>query len=569
MIVPLPSIRDYSQTDKGIIIRARVYEEFAPTISAVYGRIEDSGKGTLRLDKEEIKRWLLRVFRERLDVHLNNTSENFFAAGVDSLRAARMLNIIKTEVFLNRKNPSTNIVYDTQNVEQLASYLHNLQTGTAIASRQDKQVFDMTQMTDMIQKYSKFDKYVDEGSPSEFQSVLLIGAIGFLGSFVLAQLLRTQSVVRIYCPVRAASPKEARGRLLSFLSSCRFPDDYRHDLDRIHALHIDSVLDIAPSLSEQESNYTRLTHIIHCAWPVNFNIPLSTFEDHISSLHRLLQLSLSSRNPHPAHFLFCSSASTASNCASPVPEAPMASLTSAANTGYGRSKLVAEKIIQQAVGSVEAKASILRIGQIIGDTLHHAKWTDSDAVPLMIRSALTTSALPALNERCAWLPVDTVAKCVLEIAGLGDADHAEREPNHHHNGDDDPSRPLSPSHVYNLVNPHTFAWTTDFLPALSATGLRFETLAPGSWLQRLRDHGGREVERGPWVKLMAFWEEKVERSSAGDDRRGEDGRGGGQMFETAVARGRSPALRGAPDVLAEDYVQAMMAAWMEKWRVAV
>ena len=77
------------------------------------------------------------------------------------------------------------------------------------------------------------------------------------------------------------------------------------------------------------------------------------------------------------------------------------------------------------------------------------------------------------------------------------------------------------------------------------------------------------MERGPWVKLMAFWEEKVERSSAGDDRRGEDGRGGGQMFETAVARGRSPALRGAPDVLAEDYVQAMMAAWMEKWRVAV
>ncbi|KAL9123590.1 MAG: hypothetical protein Q9175_008325 [Cornicularia normoerica] len=233
MIVPLPVTRDYPQTDKGTFIRARVYEEFTSEISAMYERVGNSDEGTLRLGIEDLERWLLRNFRERLNIHLGNTEENFFAAGVDSLQAARMLNIIRKELFLNGKYPSTNAVYDAQNVEQLALYLHKIQTGTATEDRKDEQISDMT---DIIENHSNFNKHVPQGSSPETKSVLLTGATGFLGSYILAQLLRTHSVARIYCPVRAASPKEARDRLISSLSSRRFPDAHQFDRNRILAI---------------------------------------------------------------------------------------------------------------------------------------------------------------------------------------------------------------------------------------------------------------------------------------------------------------------------------------------
>ncbi|CAF9941432.1 MAG: hypothetical protein ALECFALPRED_009109 [Alectoria fallacina] len=578
MIIPLPVSRECPQTDKGTVIRARIYEEFAPAISALYEKLGNLGEGTLRLEIEELKRWLLRVFRERLEIHLRDTEEDFFAAGVDSLQATRMLNIIKRELFLNGKNPNTNAVYDTQNIEQLALYLHDLQTGIATENRKDKRIFDVA---NMIESHSKFDKHISQGSSPGTKSVLLTGATGFLCSYILAQLLKNRSVARIYCPVRASSPTEARDRLLSSLSSRHLSDAHQDDINRIHAIHSDSFPHLASSLLEQEPYCTRLTHIIHCAWPVNFNLPFSTFDDQIHTLHHLLQLSLSTRSPKPAHFIFCSSVSAASFSPSPVPEAPLASFSYAANTGYGCSKSVAEKIIQKAVESAGAKASILRIGQIVGDTLHQSMWNDSDAIPLMVRSALAIGALPALNERCAWLPVDTVARSVVEIAGLceGGGREEEEEAVQTDAGHECDTPSLLPApYVFNVVNPHTFAWTETFLPALRAAApasFAFETLAPETWLRRLRDYNDGEqdaAKKNPSVKLLGFWATKIEPPTTlalvkSEDRSGEEEKvgAGTQTFETGMARGKSLALRGAPDVIAEGYVSVMLEKWLEKW----
>jgi len=164
----------------------------------------------------------------------------------------------------------------------------------------------------------------------------------------------------------------------------------------------------------------------------------------------------------------------------------MPSLGYAANTGYGRSKLVAEKIIQRTIESAGAHATILRLGQIIGDSAH-STWSINDAIPSMVRSALTMHSLPALDEECAWLPVDTAAASVMDNTGLA-ADTSDT--------DDD----ASSTYVLGLVNPHTFLWTRDFLPALRVAGLRFDALAPREWLRQLRD-SDIDVEKNPAVKL--------------------------------------------------------------------
>lgn len=70
--------------------------------------------------------------------------------------------------------------------------------------------------------------------------------------------------------------------------------------------------------------------------------------------------------------------------------------------GYARSKLVAERIIKAAAEKTGMVARILRIGQIIGDS-EFGIWNTTEAIPLMIQSAVTLGVLPDLDEVCVIL----------------------------------------------------------------------------------------------------------------------------------------------------------------------
>ena len=143
---------------------------------------------------------------------------------------------------------------------------------------------------------------------------------------------------------------------------------------------------------------TEISLIVHIAWPVNFNLPLQSFEPHIAGLHNLLQFSLSVNRPEPARLFFCSSVSTAWNTPSPasIPNAPIESFNCVSQTGYARSKFVGEHIVRNAARA-GAQSHVFRIGQIVGDT-REGVWNDREFLPMMIRSALTLKALPSLQD---------------------------------------------------------------------------------------------------------------------------------------------------------------------------
>ena len=62
--------------------------------------------------------------------------------------------------------------------------------------------------------------------------------------------------------------------------------------------------------------------------------------------------------------------------------------------------------------------------------------------------------LPQLDMACSWLPVDTVAASVLQIAGLATGAVSST------NG----LRETSPRLVHNIVSSCTFSWTSDLRP---------------------------------------------------------------------------------------------------------
>ncbi len=161
-----------------------------------------------------------------------------------------------------------------------------------------------------------------------------------------------------------------------------------------------SLEDLGISQTIIQEMLSQTTVIIHSAWAVNFMLGIRSFEDqHIRGVQNLINFSLSVSTPNPARFYFCSSISVALATSSPaiVPESATENLHAALPMGYSRSKLVAEHIVRNAAVQAGAPAHVLRIGQIVGDS-REGLWNDTEAIPLMIRSALTLKALPALHE---------------------------------------------------------------------------------------------------------------------------------------------------------------------------
>ena len=65
--------------------------------------------------------------------------------------------------------------------------------------------------------------------------------------------------------------------------------------------------------------------------------------------------------------------------------------------GYARSKWVAENLVALAAQTRGIRAESLRIGQMVGDTVHGV-WNETEAISLQLKGAQTLAAMPDLDE---------------------------------------------------------------------------------------------------------------------------------------------------------------------------
>lgn len=229
---------------------------------------------------------------------------------------------------------------------------------------------------------------------------LVTGATGNLGAWIVAELVKHPQVAEVWALVRAPGQAAAGGRLMDSLASrnIKLTDVESAKLKALPSDLGDANLGLgSPQLQHLLS---RLTSVIHSAWAVNFNLGVRSFEaQHIRGVHNLINICLRVALPTPAKFFFCSSVSAASGTPRPatIAESSVEDLSHAQNMGYGRSKLVSEHIVRNAMRTTGMHARVLRIGQLSGDRVN-ADWNETEAVALMIRSALTVGALPALDE---------------------------------------------------------------------------------------------------------------------------------------------------------------------------
>ncbi|KAL9617569.1 MAG: hypothetical protein Q9160_007639 [Pyrenula sp. 1 TL-2023] len=590
MVVPLPSGTNVPQTDKGSVIRAQAHKVFENEIENVFDQLEHQQEGSAVLDTPALVEYLQRLGGEILGKPMSNPNEDLFSLGMNSLQALEMRGAILKHLNLggNGKKLSQNVVFEQGNISNLAKHLEILRLGATTGKEKPIALIE-----EMVAKYSVTARPRETiDAPTEGNVIVLTGATGGLGVHLLTQLANHPRTSHIYCLLRGYDAEARLKRAVKERHNLSLPSPEKYTV-LTSSLH-ESNLGLSDGM--YAALKARTTHIIHGAWPVNFQLGLPSFSSSLQGLQNLLQLSLATTSgPRSARLTFCSSISVALDTTAPatIPELPIADLEQVSGTGYAASKLVGEKIVEKAVRDANANASVVRIGQIVGDS-HAGLWNDTEMVPLMIRSALTMGMLPELDgERCCWLPLDVCAKAIVEIEGLDRPAEPEDVETAAHGTKTDPSNSGQESKrlVYNVSSPLSFRWNEDLLPALKELGMHFETVPFSTWIERLRklaaqttiaeeknDTNGKnelsqngehpaelkttiaaaDPEQNPALKLVDFFEE----SYSGDHAQ----QSGGVTFAIDEAAKASPSLRNMEGVIESGLLGKMLDVWMRKWK---
>lgn len=301
------------------------------------------------------------------------------------------------------------------------------------------------------------------------------------------QLIRLR-VPRIYCLIRASSNLSVKARLRQALQKrnflCEF--DAIGSTSEVTALASDFA---APHLGLHADTYHTLvadtTSIIHTAWPVNFLLPLNSFNDALKGVENMLQLANTGANQK--RFIFCSSVASVSNAlpteSGLIPEMWSSNPSDASPLGYSRSKWVAESIIRIGNGD------IVRIGQLSGDR-GSGVWNLDEGWPMMVKTVEITGCLPDLDaegENITWLPVDVAGEIIAKLA--------LRE-----------SRDDDKANVFTVANTLPVAWKRIVEAAEAVLGQSIELVEATEWIRRL---DALEEKNGIKFKLLDLWKRTV------------------------------------------------------------
>lgn len=143
---------DYPRTDKGTVIRAAFYKQFASQIDDIYDRFAKPQANLLSLEYDDLLQYLLDLFKEKMGNTNMESTTDFFEAGVDSRQAITARAQITREIEVGGKALGSNIIFEYPNVERLAKHLYSLRTGS-VEDEED----EVSAMVQLIEKYSKFD----------------------------------------------------------------------------------------------------------------------------------------------------------------------------------------------------------------------------------------------------------------------------------------------------------------------------------------------------------------------------------------------------------------------------
>jgi len=311
------------------------------------------------------------------------------------------------------------------------------------------------------------------GPPRE---VFLTGATGFLGVYLLTDLLRRSSV-RVTCLVRADS--EAAGLRRISEAAAAYQRDSHLDLSRIEVLTGDLS---KPKFANPEGfrdAAERADAVIHCAAAVNFTVRYPSLRPStVDGTTHVLELCLTGR-PKRLHYVSSVAVFESPDLAGrTVDERTKATPFRGVVLGYSQSKWVAERIVWRAAER-SLPVTVYRPPLIAGDSVSGA-WSKSDFLIRLLRGCVQMGVVPIFDFDVDATPVDTVSAAIVATVTAAE-----------------------PPQVLHLNNHRRLPW--EQLPdVLAEAGIKVAVVSYEEWIRVLRDQHGRN-RRSPLYPFQGLF----------------------------------------------------------------
>ncbi|MGH4018126.1 MAG: thioester reductase domain-containing protein [Pseudonocardiaceae bacterium] len=332
---------------------------------------------------------MTQVWMEVLGIDRVGREDNFFELGGDSLLAARLVFRLR-EVF-KREIPLREL-FRYQTIGTLAAAL-------TLPDRAEPGRLPVRSASGLRpQGAPSWPDPLPPLTPHRCDNVLLTGATGFFGAFLLREIL-TQHRGTVHCLVRADSTTHAWDKLRANLGRYALSEEILPQ-NRIRVV----VGDLArPRLGLADDEYElladRIDLIIHNGAHVDVLHSYDTLEAaNVSGTRELLLLAATTWRK-PLRFVSTSSAAAYRPSAS------------GNGSGYLESKWRAEQIVAEAQAH-GIPATMYRVPRLAGDS-RTGRGNDRDVILRTIRWILDLGTAPDVELSGDWIPVDEAARLLL------------------------------------------------------------------------------------------------------------------------------------------------------------
>ncbi|KAG6018533.1 putative NRPS-like protein biosynthetic cluster, partial [Claviceps citrina] len=334
---PLP------RTPKGTLQRAAANRLYGRRAEELFARAHVVDAAHVhRLDvgsPDSVLRSLLALLADKMKLEHLGADEDFFSAGMDSLQVLHLARLLRAgfEAAGVRVSPAAvaaRQVYAHSTPRRLAEHLfaaaatHANGDAGGRDERAEAETWTETEAAaeaaaeaDMANWQGLVDKYThqlparrgDKPEPlDEGQTVLVTGTTGSLGAYMLHLLCSLASVKSVVALNRG--PDGGASRQPGINADRGLTTDF----SKVTFLGCDLA---RPDLGVGDASYRGLLEtcdrVIHNAWPVNFNMGVSTFEPHIRGVRHLVDFSSAAAKHVPV--VFVSSIGTAQAWPGPGP----------------------------------------------------------------------------------------------------------------------------------------------------------------------------------------------------------------------------------------------------------
>jgi thioester reductase-like protein len=406
-----------------------------------------------------------------------DTEKSLHDMGLDSLMAVELTSILRAELQVELpiraliEDPSIDSIA-TLLINQLMPESANAQAKADVAAN----VLDLNAeavLDPAISPDNAHIKAVDEPT-----SILLTGATGFLGAFLIQELL-DQTTANIYCLVRSPDIESAKARLQNNLESYDlWKEDYQPRI--IPVLGDLGQPKLGLSTEQFEEMASQIDAIYHNGALLNYVYPYSKFKPiNVLGTEEVLRLACTTKVKPVHHISSVAVFESSAYYGKLVTESDDIDRSEGIYLGYSQSKWVSERLVKIA-GDRGLPITIHRPPLVSGHS-QTGLWNTDGFLCRMIKGCIHLgSIMTDLDLMLDLSPVDYNSRAIVYLS-------RQKE---------------SLGKVFHLQNPHLLHWS-DLVDFICSMGYPMERVSYEEWQVRLS-----KARENPLYPLVPFFSHK-------------------------------------------------------------